>query len=115
MDLLERAELFQQLQNAFAEVTQGQGRLALVYGEAGIGKTSLVEQFVQAQEKQTRVLWGSCDALFTPRPLGPLYDVAQQIRGEAGIGKTSLVEQFVQAQEKQTRVLWGSCDALLDE
>jgi ATP/maltotriose-dependent transcriptional regulator MalT len=82
MDLLERAELFQQLQNAFAEVTQGQGRLALVYGEAGIGKTSLVEQFVQAQEKQTRVLWGSCDALFTPRPLGPLYDVAQQIRGD---------------------------------
>ena len=81
MDLLERTEFFQQLQDTLAEVTQGHGRVVLVCGEAGIGKTSLVEQFVEAKKKQTRVLWGGCDALFTPRPLGPLYDIAQQIRG----------------------------------
>src|SRR5690606_9303827 len=23
-----------------------------------------------------RLLWGACDALFTPRPLGPVYDMA---------------------------------------
>jgi DNA-binding CsgD family transcriptional regulator/tetratricopeptide (TPR) repeat protein len=27
-------------------------------------------------------LWGACDALFTPRPLGPLHDIALQIRGD---------------------------------
>jgi hypothetical protein len=52
-----------------------------VSGEAGIGKTSLIEQFVQSQKNECRVLWGGCDALFTPRPLGPIYDIARQIRG----------------------------------
>ena len=28
-----------------------------------------------------RVLWGACDALFTPDPLGPLFDVADQTGG----------------------------------
>jgi predicted ATPase len=59
----------------------GHGRVALVTGEAGIGKTSLVEQFAEKQKNACRVLWGGCDALFTPRPLGPLYDIAQQLRG----------------------------------
>jgi hypothetical protein len=27
------------------------------------------------------VLWGACDALYTPRPLAPLHDVARQSRG----------------------------------
>src|ERR1043165_8821821 len=82
MHLLERAEFFQQLQDALSEVASGQGRLVLVSGEAGIVKTSLVEQFVERQKNECRVLWGGCDALFTPRPLGPLYDVARQIRGD---------------------------------
>lgn len=81
MDLLERAEFFEQLQDTLAEVKHGHGRVALVTGEAGIGKTSLVEQFAETQKNECRVLWGGCDALFTPRPLGPLYDIAPQLRG----------------------------------
>src|SRR4029434_5248991 len=56
----------------------GQGRMVLVGGEAGIGKTSLVDRFTAVHRASTRVLWGACDALFTPRPLGPLYDIASQ-------------------------------------
>src|SRR5690349_17485651 len=82
MDLLERAEFFKQLEETLAEVARGQGRLVLVSGEAGIGKTSLVEQFVEKQKNDYRVLWGGCDALFTPRPLGPIYDLALQVRGD---------------------------------
>src|SRR5690349_19944351 len=82
MDLLERAEFFKQLEETLAEVARGQGRLVLVSGEAGIGKTSLVEQFVEKQKNQYPVLWGGCDALFTPRPLGPIYDLALQVRGD---------------------------------
>ena len=82
MDLLEREDFFQQLQDILVEVINGHGRVALVSGEAGIGKTSLVEQFAATAKNTCRVLWGGCDALFTPRPLGPLHDIALQIRGD---------------------------------
>src|SRR5665213_596467 len=30
---------------------------------------------------EMRVLWGACDALFTPEPLAPLHDIARQTQG----------------------------------
>lgn len=81
MKLLERKIPLHELEVALAAATAGQGRLALVSGEAGIGKTSLVEQFVRERANSTRVLWGACDSLFTPRPLGPLHDIALQAKG----------------------------------
>src|SRR5690242_14687617 len=81
MELLERDQDFEQLARLWQAATTGQGRTVLVSGEAGIGKTVLVEQFVRQQGKTARCLWGACDALFTPRPLGPLYDMAVQTKG----------------------------------
>ncbi len=81
MDLLERDHCFKQLEALLQLATTGQGRTVLLSGEAGIGKTALVEQFVSQQASRTRGLWGACEALFTPRPLGPLYDVATLLRG----------------------------------
>ena len=56
------------------------GRLVLVGGEAGVGKTALVRAFTE--QSGARVLWGACDPLETPRPLGPLLDVADAAGGE---------------------------------
>jgi predicted ATPase/DNA-binding CsgD family transcriptional regulator len=78
VDLLERDEYLSALDEALRHATTGHGRLALVSGEAGIGKTSLVERFLGRRQTSVRTLWGACEALFTPRPLGPLYDIAQQ-------------------------------------
>jgi ATP/maltotriose-dependent transcriptional regulator MalT len=80
MELLERDPQVADLGRAFAAAAGGDGRTALVFGEAGIGKTVLVERFVAAHLGAARVLWGGCEALFTPRPLGPLHDIALQER-----------------------------------
>jgi predicted ATPase/DNA-binding CsgD family transcriptional regulator len=82
MKLLERDSYLDQLERTRQEAMAGQGHVVLVNGEAGIGKTSLVDQFAKAHRDSIRVLWGACDSLFTPRPLGPLYDIAMQLEGE---------------------------------
>ena len=81
MRLLERESFLRTLAEYAGEARQGDGRLVLICGESGIGKTALVEAF-RPQVKGARWLWGGCDGLLTPRPLGPLFDIAAQAGGE---------------------------------
>jgi DNA-binding CsgD family transcriptional regulator/tetratricopeptide (TPR) repeat protein len=74
--LLERDREREALEAAIAE-SRVAGRVVVVSGEAGIGKTALVSSLAEAH----RVLWGACDPLITPRPMGPLRDVARQAGG----------------------------------
>jgi DNA-binding CsgD family transcriptional regulator/tetratricopeptide (TPR) repeat protein len=78
VNLLERDHELAMLRALLDETTSGHGRVALISGEPGIGKTALVERFVAQAPAGVRTLWGACEALFTPRPLGALYDIAQQ-------------------------------------
>jgi predicted ATPase len=82
MELLERDQALCQLDAALHDASAGHGRMVLVGGEAGIGKTVLIDRFAATHRASTRVLWGACDALFTPRPLGPMYDIAAQMHGD---------------------------------
>lgn len=59
------------------------GGVAIVSGEAGIGKTALLRQFRGELPRRVTALWGTCDPLFTPRPLGPLLEPAAGLGGEA--------------------------------
>jgi ATP/maltotriose-dependent transcriptional regulator MalT len=79
MPLLERAPALELLVRALDDAAAGAGRVALVYGEAGIGKTSLVDHFTRERAGAARTLWGACDSLHTPRPLGPVHDLAAQL------------------------------------
>ena len=82
-ELLERAENLAALEESLASaVAHGRGRTMLVRGGAGVGKTVLIRSFCDTHAGSLRVLSGSCDALFTPRPLGPLLDVASTVGGQ---------------------------------
>ncbi len=81
MELLEREQNLQVLAAALNEAVSGHGRIALVSGEAGIGKTTFVERFMALRGETLRILKGQCDSLFTPSPLGPLHDIARQTGG----------------------------------
>ena len=81
--LLERSGLIAALDEGLAGVGRtSRGQLILIGGEAGAGKTAVVRHFCAQQTRAVPVLSGSCDALFTPRPLGPIIDIAQIIGGE---------------------------------
>ena len=81
MELLERKKSLAELTDRLRRAIEGPGCIALLGAEAGIGKTALLQEFAKAP-LGARVLWGGCDALFAPRPLGPLYDIARQTQGE---------------------------------
>lgn len=77
--LVERDETLRMLLDLAQGARRGQGRLVLVSGEAGIGKTSVLEEYARRLGPEFRVYWGGCEALFIPRPLGPVQDMAQAL------------------------------------
>jgi len=94
MSLLERDSFFDALNGYADEASAGNGRFVMVTGEAGIGKTALLEAIRDARE-DFRWLWGVCDGAFTPQPLGPLHDIAGSVGGE-------LVAQFRPGVDRRT-------------
>lgn len=82
MRLLEREGPLAALASAAADARKGEARVVLVSGEAGGGKSALLEEFA-ASRSDARWYWGACDGLFTPRPLGAFADIARQLGGEA--------------------------------
>ncbi|HEX2188602.1 MAG TPA: AAA family ATPase [Longimicrobiaceae bacterium] len=100
MELLERGPLLLELSRLLGEVGEGSGRLAFLGGEAGIGKTALVRRFGEVVRERTPLLVGACDPLSTPRPLGPLLDVADRLPGASirtAEGKDSLFRDTLAA------------------
>jgi predicted ATPase len=69
--LLEQHSVLDDLRDALGEAAARRGRFVIVAGEAGVGKSAVVREFCAEARGSARVLWGGCDALFTPRPLGP--------------------------------------------
>lgn len=98
MELVERQTQLDALVAAVDRAGQGVGSTVLVSGEAGIGKTSLLGAFAVAVGGSTRVFEGACEALLTPRTLGPFRDMA---RGRGGALRTGDRDAVI--------------DALLDE
>ena len=80
--LIEREFALETLQKAATRAVNSHGSIILIDGEAGIGKTSLLTEFTRLGPANFPIHWGGCEALFTPRPLGPLQDMARMISPE---------------------------------
>jgi DNA-binding CsgD family transcriptional regulator/tetratricopeptide (TPR) repeat protein len=79
---VERDRELTMLRETWREAVLGRGGMLVVSGEAGAGKTTLVQHFAGESDGGMRVLWGACDPLATPRPLGPFHDMAAALTVE---------------------------------
>jgi DNA-binding CsgD family transcriptional regulator/tetratricopeptide (TPR) repeat protein len=79
--LMEREPALTLLKRSLLACRSGAGCTVLVAGEAGIGKTSLLRAWAEHAKNTdgADVFWGGCEALFTPRPLGAVLDIAQAL------------------------------------
>ena len=77
--LLERDDQLDTLRSLRMQAASGRGAMVFVGGEAGIGKSALVRRFLEHAAGSATVLVGGCDAMQTPRPLGPLQDMAASL------------------------------------
>jgi DNA-binding CsgD family transcriptional regulator/tetratricopeptide (TPR) repeat protein len=101
MELLERGPEIEVLHALLRSAERRDGRVAVVAGQAGVGKTALVDRLCrEAAHEGARVLRGACDALATPRVLGPLRDIAMETDGPLGsaisdgVDRDTLFETF---------------------
>jgi len=79
MELLERQNQLDELARQLREAEAGRGKVAFVAGEAGAGKSALIEAFASGSRRGVRIVWGACDALQTPRALGPIHEIAASL------------------------------------
>ena len=77
MVLVEREVPLQRVSEALERARRGKGGTLLLSGEAGIGKSALIEHVAKTGAAGWRVLRGGCEDLLSPRPLGPLSDIAR--------------------------------------
>ena len=77
--LLERSSELAQLHAWLDEADQGTGRLVLVSGEMGIGKTTIVTALARQAAPFFRTITLPFDGLSSPEPLGPVRDLAQRL------------------------------------
>lgn len=74
-ELIERDTALQTLRDRLQSAGT-RGHVCWIAGEAGIGKTSVLRRLAAGHPAEA-VWWGACDALQTPNPLSPLYDIAR--------------------------------------
>jgi ATP/maltotriose-dependent transcriptional regulator MalT len=79
MNLLERDAFLQELNARLRRASDGQGQLVFLGGEAGIGKSALIEAFLEEARPHARTMTVSCDGSAVPGPLGPLSDIAEAL------------------------------------
>jgi DNA-binding CsgD family transcriptional regulator/tetratricopeptide (TPR) repeat protein len=106
--LVERDQPLQALRDCLSKAARGEGNSVLVTGEAGIGKTRILRALAESRG-DIQLWWGACDALQTPHPLAPLYDIARSSGARFGSqlwdgsDRAALFESFIVELQQSAR------------
>ena len=109
MQLAGRDEEYAWLVERFREVQEGRGGAVAVEGEAGVGKTRLVEELLgYARSQGGRVLTGRCYERELGPPLEPVLDALGQVAGA-----DEVLPGWSDSREEDLGYVWarGSYDA----
>lgn len=115
-ELLEREDELEALAGVVDEAAAGRGRVVLVGGEAGIGKSALLRALRERIGDSATFLVGACEPLSVPVPLGPWREVVEAADGgdltEPGSDdRLVLARRLVSALEKRAPVVAAVEDA----
>jgi DNA-binding CsgD family transcriptional regulator/tetratricopeptide (TPR) repeat protein len=99
--LLEREAHLSALTELLNGATQGVGRLAVIRGDVGAGKTALLRAFLGDVPHSVDTAIGYCDSVATPRPLSPIHDLARSL----GDGLAALLERSATREEIRDHLL----------
>ena len=91
------------LGDALEDTRTGSGALMLVGGEAGAGKSALVSTFLKEVAVPVAASW--CDGASTPRPLGPVIEIAAQVEVDVTLPRYELFGALVAALARQPIVV----------
>ncbi len=108
--LLERDAELELLERLGDGLSRGSGRLALVGGEAGIGKSSLVRAVRERVGDRVAVLIGACELLSVPVPLAPWRELVYAAGGtdlvqRGSADRLALVRRILEVLGQQAPVL----------
>ena len=109
-DFVGRQYEMRELVSALDDALAGKGRLVMLVGEPGIGKTRTAEELASyAWQQDTRVLWGRCHEQQGMPPYWPWVQIirtyvrdcdADQMRSEMGAGAGDIAELVPDAKER---------------
>jgi DNA-binding CsgD family transcriptional regulator len=105
MPLLERDHLLAELSAIASGTAAGRGAFVAIVGEAGVGKTSLLDEATRRAASIMRVLSSGCEALFTPRPLGPFYDIESELGIDIALSREKLFPSVLAALTRVPTIL----------
>ena len=99
MVLLERSPALGSAAEYLEAAATGHGRLVFVGGEAGVGKTTLVERVIADAGSAVHVARGACDGSSTPAPLGPLREMLPTLPADVWPADAERIEVFTRLSE----------------
>jgi DNA-binding CsgD family transcriptional regulator/tetratricopeptide (TPR) repeat protein len=94
--LVERDEHLRALQGA-VDGSADRGRVVLVSGEAGLGKTSIVEALIAGLDHRYRLLRAACEPVGIPAAFAPLFELLDEMPSElredirSGAGRAAVI------------------------